>query len=99
MRIRQAELGVLLQNAAMDKIRTIVPEKLTVREAAMLAEVGVRIERQARGDLPPIPDELVAHTGPTGADILHALKHHPELLDLADALDRVMLDDGGNPRP
>lgn len=93
MRREHTELGHKLVEAAMERVRTINIEKLSVREVCMLADLGVKIERQARGeatakiDVNPTPE---APEGPTGADILAALRNNPEVLELAEALDRVM---------
>jgi len=94
MRRRHAALGFQMLDIAAERVRAINIEKLTVREALMLADLGIKIERQARGEAVTI-DELRTDTeldGPTGADILTALRTHPQLLDLADELDRVMLE-------
>jgi hypothetical protein len=98
MRRRHAALGFQMLDIAAERVRAINIEKLTVREALMLADLGIKIERQARGEAVTI-DELrtdVELDGPTGADILTALRTHPQLLDLADELDRVMLEGKGD---
>jgi hypothetical protein len=98
MRRRHAALGFQMLDIAAERVRAINIEKLTVREALMLADLGIKIERQARGETVTI-DELRTDAeldGPTGADILTALRTHPQLLDLADELDRVMLEGTGS---
>lgn len=94
MQRRHKALGFTLINAAIERARTINVEKLTVRETLMIADLAIRIERQAHADAPTTIDTpmFLEADGPTGADILTALRTHPELLDLADALDRVMLE-------
>lgn len=93
MRRRHQALGFTLINAAIERARTIDIEKLTVRETLMIADLAIRIERHAHADAPTSIESpmFLEPDGPTGADILIALRTHPELLDLADKLDEVML--------
>lgn len=94
MRRRHAALGYQLHDIAAERIRAINIEKLTVREALLIAELAIKIERQARGEVTDIQESRTESEadGPTGADILTALRTSPTLMNLADELDRIMID-------
>jgi hypothetical protein len=84
MRRRHAVLGQLAVQKAGEKIRAIDAMKLTVREAAVLLEMGVKIERLARGEASDVVD--VGVRGPSGQDILALLRRNPDLVEPAEVL-------------
>jgi hypothetical protein len=95
MQRRHTVLATQMMQKAIEKIRNIDAERLTVREAVLLADLSVKVERQARGE----PTVLVNHSGdvsidaPSGASILRALKDAPDLLDFAERLDAALAAD------
>lgn len=96
MRRRHAVWGTIAINKAGEKLRNINPAKLTVREAVMLLDIGVRIERLSRGEA----SDRIDHThtelpGPTTAQLLDRIRNSPELLDIADQLETVLEQSGG----
>jgi hypothetical protein len=98
MRRRHAELGRSLLDTCIEAARQVNTEKLAAnpRDLATLTDLAVKLERQARtealGSIVIDPDTGQIE-GPTGADILAALKDNPVLSELAEELDRVMLGD------
>jgi hypothetical protein len=94
MRRRHAALGFTLIDTVIERAKLINIEKLTVRDMLAMAQLAVQIERQARGEVTAIIETRTEEEaqGPTGADILTALRTHKELLVLAEELDRVMLE-------
>lgn len=102
MRRRHAAIGFEMLDLCAERIRSIKPDDMSIRDTIALADLAIRIERQARGDIldpATILERAKAEqevSGPTGADILTALRTHPQLLDLAEELDRVMLEGAGD---
>jgi hypothetical protein len=98
MRRRHAELGRSLLDTCIEAARQVNTEKLAAnpRDLATLTDLAVKLERQARtealGSI-TIDSDTGQIEGPTGADILAALKDNPVLSELAEELDRVMLGD------
>jgi hypothetical protein len=77
---------------AGERIRTIDPQRLTVREATALLELGVKIERLTRAqptDITGRTDDVAAGVL-ASADIFNKLRDHPEIGQLADALRDVV---------
>lgn len=96
MHRRHATLANAMFVKAGQRIQSIEPEKLTVREAVMLADLAVRIERHARGE--PIPSIDVradlTHTFlPSGSKVIQAIRTSPQILDLIDAIDDTLAND------
>lgn len=95
---RHAQVGALLTQKAIERLRDLDVAKLSIRDAIALIETGSRLERQSRGE-PDLRGELAVtgslDQGPSGVDILNALRMSPELLDLADQLDTVLAAGGG----
>lgn len=59
MRERQAKLGKALQQAAITRLRTIVPEELTPEQVLAFINLGINIERKALGE----PEQIHKITG------------------------------------
>lgn len=96
MRRRHAELGRTMLDTCIERARLIDVEKLSVRDLVLLTELSVKLERTARGEATAginLDTDLTIAEGPTGADILAALRDHPELLDFTAELDRIMYDE------
>lgn len=92
MQERHAAIATRMMSKALEKIRNIKPETLTVREAVMLMDLGVRIERRARGDVDMnvAVNANVEVRGPTGAAILKAIQASEELMEFADLVDQSL---------
>lgn len=92
MHRRHAALATQMMAKAIEKVRAIEGEKLSVREAILLIDLAVRMERQARGEasLAVQLSGSIDVQGPTGSAILKALRDAPQLLEFADELDAVL---------
>lgn len=83
---------------AYEKLQAVDPERLSVREAVLLAQFAVATERAARGE---VSHHVVDHqTTPdrlSGAEILKTLRDAPDILDLVRQIDERLAANGDNP--
>lgn len=96
MRRAHAGIGTLMLAKAAQKINAITPESLTVREAVMLAELGAKLERQARGE----PDATLqveanvnvrpANEVITSDTLWRMLRDNPHLADTMATVERAI---------
>lgn len=88
MRRRHAIFGQLAVQKAGERLREIEGTRLTIREAAILLELGVKIERLARGE---VTERIgIEGAGPSGAQLLAILRSNPELVGAADELSAAL---------
>lgn len=97
MRKAHANIGTLMLSKAAQRLSKIQPEELTIRETVMLAELGAKLERQARGE--PGETVNVQHTvGParpsaeviTSDTLWRMLSENPHLADTMRQLEQAI---------
>jgi len=84
MRRRHNLLAVTAIEKAAERIKNIEPERLSVKDAIALAELGTRLERATRDPGVPAIELTQITVGPSGFDLLEALRRSPRLVDLMD---------------
>jgi len=82
---------------ASEKLGKINAERLTVREAVLLAQFAVATERAARGEPDHVIESRQTPKRARGADILQTLREAPDLLDLARQIDERLAANDAQP--
>jgi hypothetical protein len=67
MRIRHAAAGTVAVGKAIEKLRAVKAEDLSLVDVARLLDIGTKVERLARD----LPSEVLQHQGPGGGPIAH----------------------------
>ncbi len=105
MRQSHAAIGVLMLSKAMARFEKINPERLTIKEAIQLAELGAKLEHASRTpdlipEQPGTPEQQKAADQPavSSADLWRLLQSNPHLSDALKQLDEAC-DDGPSSVP
>jgi hypothetical protein len=88
MRRRHAVVGSAAVEKGSKRIADVDVDRLTIREAVLLVDLGVRIERLARGEASEVVE--VGMRGPSGQDILALLRRRPDLVGVAEELSAAL---------